>query len=344
MRNDKRLKKKNVIALDIGTKTTKIAVGKFNSGKISTKKLMTLDMPDACVSNGRITNHNKLALILKDFIKKEGIKEKYVIVNIKSSSIINRELTIPFNDNPKELEQVIQYEMKQFTAIHMEEYMTQHQVIDVFYEDKVKMNRVLVTSIKKEIVEGYLKLIKEMGLKPYVMDVHFNAIRKFFETHDEVNAEAKTIAVVDFGFDGTDVTILENGKYRMSRTIDRGYNTLEKLFKNELEIDFTEKAIEDLFAAEDVELKSVVEGFLDYTVSEIDDIIRYHISRDSKNRVDHIFITGDMIRVTPIIKYIEERIGLSPFKMDSSEKITMGFKDEINLPMYINVLGSLVRK
>ncbi len=306
--------------------------------------MISFDTPTSSVSNGRLTDINALVKLFKDVLKEENIKEKYAIVNVKSSTIINRELIVPYNDNEKELDQIIKYELSQFSAITMEDYIPQYQILDEFFDDRVKMIRILVTSLEREIVEGYMNLIKQIGLRPYVFDVHFNTISKFFEVYDKDTNQDMTVAVVDIGFDGTDVAILQNGKYRMSKTMDYGSNTLERVFKDDLELEYNEKNIEYLFTKGGDAQRKLVEDALAYLITEIQGIIRYYISRDSKNKVDNIFITGGIGSLKPLVEYISNQIGFEPYEFKILERVLVGYDGGYDIPTYINVLGALVRR
>jgi len=344
MKNDKRIRKKNVIAFDIGTTVTKIAIGKHNNKKLIVKRVLSFDTPASSISNGRISDINALVKFLKGVLLDEKIKEKYAIVNIKSSSIINRELIVPYNENKEELNKMIQYELSQFSTISMENYIPQYQILDEFFDEKVKMVRVLVSSLERNIVEDYLSLIRQVGLKPYVFDVHFNAISKFFDVYNSEADREMTVAVIDIGFDGTDVAIIQDGKYRMSKTMDYGSNTLERVFKDDLKLDYNARNIEYLFTKGGETQRKLVEDTLGYMITEIQEILRYHISRDSKNKVDNIFITGGIGSIKPLVDYIADQVGFELYEFKVLDRVLIGYNGGYDIPAYVNVLGSLVRR
>jgi type IV pilus assembly protein PilM len=226
----------------------------------------------------------------------------------------------------------------------MEDYITQYQIISEFFEEKTKMIRVLVTSLERRVVEAYLDLIKNVGLKPYVLDIHFNTISKFFDIYDKDANEDMTVAVVDIGYDGTDVTILQNGKYCMSRTIDHGSNTLVNLFEKELNLEFNEQHVEFVLNKGDENQKKLVRSTVDFMIDEISDIIRYHISRDSRNKVDNVFITGGISSMKSLVAHIVEQIGIELYEFEILDRVLVGYDGSYDIPSYINVLGSLVRR
>ena len=99
MKNDKKIKKKTLVAFDIGTSYIKIVVGKSTGQKINVKQTITIDTPDLCVSNGRIRDVEILREELKKVVVKYKLKNNYAVITIKSSGIINREMNLPYNED-----------------------------------------------------------------------------------------------------------------------------------------------------------------------------------------------------------------------------------------------------
>lgn len=344
MKNDKKIKKKPLVTLDIGTNNIKVAVGRYANNKINIKKVVQFETPENVISNGRITDTLRLSEAIKEGLKTHNIKEKYAVVNINSSSIINRELSIPYNDDPAAIEKIVMYEMKQLTAIKVELYITQYQIIEEYFDEKVKYLKILVTSIEKEMVERYLKMVKDVGLKPCVLDVHFNTICKFFQMYDQDLKEDKTIAIIDIGYNSTDVTLIKDGNFKMSKTLDQGSNLLEALFRTEFKLDFDENNANALFSKGQSEYQDRIKSVINPLIDEINDIIRYHISRDSQNNVDNIFVTGGLANISEIVKYIEDSIGFTVYEFKILDKILVGYDGKYEIPEYINVLGALIRR
>lgn len=345
MKNDKKIRKKQLIALDIGTTSIKIAIGRFTNNKIQVKKLVTLKTPDSAVSNGRIREYEKLLEALRDGMKDHGIKGQYAVVNVKSSSIINRELTLPFNEDKDALDRIVHYEMKQFLAIKLDLYVTQYQIIDEFYEDKSKMVKVMVTAIEKDIVESYLKLIKDLGMKPYVFDVHFNTIGKVFWLYGEsVEFTEQSIAVVDIGYNSTDVTIVVDGQFKMNRTVDAGINILEHMLVEEFNIHLHDHHSDKLFNPNLPQIEERVRATLDELVEEINNVIRFYISRDSANNVHEIYFTGGLARYEDVMDYLSDALQVRRFKFRSLSKMIQGLEEDDDFKSFIALVGALIRR
>lgn len=346
MRKDKRLRKKQLIVLDIGTNTTKVVVGKHSNSMLDIKEIFTITTPHNCLSNGQITDFEKLFNSLSEGLKEKNVKKGYVVVNFKSSYIINRELVLPsVPDN--ELESMVKYEILQYLPTTAKEYAIQFKVLEDVYVNEVKNTAVNVTAIDKSIVEGYLALVTDLGLKPYVLDVHFNTLSKFFgltkdvDMHNTVN---KTVAVIDLGYNSTDVSIFVNGNFQMNRTIDDGSKELEGMLKNEFKIDLDNSILVSGEKTDTGELlKDRVEEILDPLIGEIRSVLKFYISRDIDNSIDHIYITGGIANVEGLDKYLEEVVTIPVYTIENIEKVVKGIESKEDLSMYINAFGALIR-
>jgi len=126
--------------------------------------------------------------------------------------------------------------------------------------------------------------------------------------------------------------------------MDYGSNTLERVFKDDLKLDYNARNIEYLFTKGGETQRKLVEDTLGYMITGIQEILRYHISRDSKNKVDNIFITGGIGSIKPLVDYIADQIGFELYEFKVLDRVLVGFNGGYNIPPYINVLGSLVRR
>jgi len=344
MKNDKRIRKKVVVAFDIGTSHIKITVGKFSNNKITLKHMMTIATPEKCVANGRIRDIEVLTQTLKEVVTEYNLKKKFAIVTFKSSGIINREMTLPYNEDKNSVDNIVEFEMKQLMTINLDDYITQYQVVEEYFQEKVKYMRIVVSAIEKDIVEAYYNLLKEIHLKPYVLDVHFNSFNKFIKLYnDKVSKLNETIAVVDVGYNSTDISIISGGSFKMSRTLNIGSNVLEHMLQEEFDASFDKDQMRRLLIRKAEEVKSRINDVLTPLADEVSNVIRYYTSRDSRNEVQGIYVTGSIVN-QPEVKYIlEERLDLPTCNFDNLEKLIVSSDKIDDTSSYYAVLGAMVR-
>jgi len=344
MKNDKRLKKKILVTLDIGTSNIKVVVGKRQGGKLLIKEMITVQTPEKSLSNGFFRDMSAVKDTLDRIVKEHKLKGNYAVVTIKSSGIINRELSLPYNEDESALDRIIHYEMKQSLSIKLDDYVTQFQVIDEYFDEKVKMMKVLVTSVNRELVDTYFNLLKSVHLKPYALDVHFNSINKFFKLyHDHIYQMDNTVAVIDIGYNSSDISIVSGGVFKMSRTIMLGSNVMEHMLKDEFNVDFDNGMIKRLVIKNGEMFEQRINDVLTPLVDEISNVIRYHISRDSHNAVDNIYITGGIINQPEVKEILEERMGLPTCEFNDLDKMITNTTLNNDISSYFPVLGAMVR-
>ncbi|MBI9014336.1 MAG: pilus assembly protein PilM [Clostridiales bacterium] len=344
MKNDRKIKKKTLVALDIGTSHIKIALGRYTNKKLIIKKTITIDTPDKCISNGRIRDVEVLTKVLGKTLHEHNIKNVYAVITIKSSGIINREMILPYNENEKEVDKIVFFEMKQFLTIKLDEYVTQYQIIEDYYDDKTRFMKIMVTTLEKDVVESYYKLLKAVHLKPYALDIHFNTINKFFKLYnDHVSKLNDTIAVIDVGYNSTDISIVSGGSFKMSRTLMIGSNVLEHMLQEEFNSSFDKDEMRRLLIKKAEEVKVRMNDVLTPLADEVSNVIRYYISRDIKNEVKKIYITGGIVN-QPEIKYIlEERLDLPTCSFDNLDRLIVSSDKIDDTSSFYAVLGAMVR-
>jgi len=344
MKNDKKIKKKVLVAFDIGTSHIKMTVGRFGNNKLHLKHMITLGTPEKCVANGRIRDVEALTETLKEVVTEYNLKNKYAIVTFKSSGIINREMTLPYNEDKGSVDHIVDFEMKQLMTINLDDYVTQYQIVEEYFEEKVKYMRIMVSAIEKDIVESYYNLLKELHLKPYVLDVHFNSFNKFIKLYnDQVSKLNTTIAIVDVGYNSTDISIISGSGFKMSRTLNIGSNVLEHMLEEEFDASFDKDQMRRLLIRRAEEVKSRINDVLTPLADEVSNVIRYYTSRDSRNEVQKIYVTGSIVN-QPEVKYIlEERLDLPTCSFDNLDRLIVSSDKIDDTSSYFAVLGAMVR-
>ena len=87
--------------------------------------------------------------------------------------------------------------------------------------DETNKMDVLLVAARNEFLKSYLDIIQDAGLKPVVVDTDAFAILNSYEINYEVDPERVT-ALVNIGYDITNVTFLKDGKYHSTRDISSG--------------------------------------------------------------------------------------------------------------------------
>ncbi|WP_069649462.1 type IV pilus assembly protein PilM [Caloranaerobacter ferrireducens] len=349
---------KEVISMDIGTRYIKIAIGKEKNGSIIIKNAFKLDTPTNSIKDGNILDLNSIKSLISKKILEEKVKAKRVIVTVQSSSIIKRELVLP-KVKEEELNSIVNIEIEQYLPIMLSDYLIDYKVLEEFEEDNVKKVRILVVIAPKALVERYLKLIKELNLKPYVLDVNSNVISKLFSSDMLINSENysfdKTVAVIDLGNEQINVNIISRGILSFSRLINNGGRELDINIANSFNLNLIEaekRKIEtiDLFENEiDMTstqvLNNVARNTIDIWIEEIDKIFNYYTSRSLGNKIDCIYLYGGSSNIKGIEDYFAKKLNIITKKI--SDVGLVNVNNEINdkeISIFLNSVSAIIRR
>ena len=171
-------KKIKVISFDIGSYFIKAVVGTYYKDNLTIENYYKIKTPIDSVVDGEIKKEKILANKLKSFLKENNIKVKYGTCTTNSSLIINREVIIPKVEED-ELETVVRYEIQQYLPINLDDYIIQVKIInEIFSDEGIKLN-IRAIAYPNKLVIKYYNLLKEIDLKPHVLDVNYNSVNKF---------------------------------------------------------------------------------------------------------------------------------------------------------------------
>ncbi len=345
-------KPRNVVAFEIGSKHIKIVEGKYSKDKLSIYKMGQVETPMASIEDGAIIDERALVNTLQVAINQLGIKSKDAVVTSNSSSIIDREIIIPAVDE-SEMESVIKYEIQQYLPINLDEYIVEYVVIDKLVDSEGPKLKVNVISYPKDIVNGYYKLIKSLGLNPYVLDVTYNSLKKIVNHTGMIKngGQTGTVAFVDMGATSINVTIFKRGQLDFTRIIKSGGETIDQALSSRLDMSIksTESMKMDkgnlLDIQDDDEVNVIIKETVDEMIGELEQILQFASNKNGEN-VDEVVIYGGASKLRGLDVYMQRKLLKSIKRVFTLERIDMSTSAMPKEPIgeYLNAIGAVIRQ
>lgn len=342
-------KKRKVIAFDMGSTTIKIVEAMYYKNQLTIYKYIKVPAPKDGIIDGEIKKEEELCSKLKRTLKKNNFNGKYGVCTTNSTLIINREIQIPKVEE-EEIETVIRYEIQQYLPINLDDYILQSTFLGEEEVNGMEKLNIRVIAYPEKIAKGYYNFLMKLELKPYALDVNYNAVNKFINAaarNDEIENETKdTVAFVDFGASFIDVNIYKDGHVHFTRIIKAGGNDIDEiLMKNngfnteELE-EFKDKNI-DLF--DEIDSTNIrVREIVDEWMEKIEKIIQFYKNKNPGNDVNNIIIYGGSSKLKGIEAYMTEKFGIRT-QIKGISNIAFRLNDDNDCDEYINALGSVIR-
>ena len=345
-------KPRNVVAFEIGSKHIKIVEGKYSKDKLSIYKMGQVETPMASIEDGAIIDERALVNTLQVAINQLGIKSKDAVVTSNSSSIIDREIIIPAVDE-SEMESVIKYEIQQYLPINLDEYIVEYVVIDKLVDSEGPKLKVNVISYPKDIVNGYYKLIKSLGLNPYVLDVTYNSLKKIVNHTGMIKngGQTGTVAFVDMGATSINVTIFKRGQLDFTRIIKSGGETIDQALSSRLDMSIksTESMKMDkgnlLDIQDDDEVNVIIKETVDEMIGELEQILQFSSNKYGEN-VDEVVIYGGASKLRGLDVYMQRKLLKSIKRVFTLERIDISTSAMPKEPIgeYLNAIGAVIRQ
>lgn len=353
MGKGKNEKPRNVVAFEIGSKYIKIVEGKYSKDKLSVYKMAQVETPMAAIEDGAIIDERALVNVLQVAINQLGIKSKDAIVTSNSSSIIDREIIIPSVDE-SEMESVIKYEIQQYLPINLDEYIVEYIVVDKLVDSEGPKLKVNVISYPKDMVNGYYKLIKSLGLNPYVLDVTYNSLKKIVNHTGIIKNNGQvggTVAFVDMGATSINVTIFKRGQLDFTRVIKSGGETIDQALSSRLDMSIksTESMKIDkgnlLDIQDDDEINTIIKETVDEMIGELEQILQFASNKNGEN-VDEVVIYGGASKLRGLDVYMQRKLLKSIKRVFTLERIDMSTSAMPKEPIgeYLNAIGAVIRQ
>jgi len=343
-------KKRKVIAFDMGSSTIKIVDGMYYKNDLTIDKYIIVPTPKDAIIDGEIKKEEALYGKLSQILKENGIKAKDAICTTNSTLIINREILIPKVEE-EEMDTVVRYEIQQYLPINLDDYILQVTILNEEEIGGVGKLNVRVIAYPEKIARGYYNLLLKLNLKPYALDVNYNAVNKFINfmgINSEFEYKSKDlVAFIDMGASFIDVNIYKDGNLDFTRIIKDCGNDIDEMLLQRSGVKASEVEdfkIKNINLREELDLVNIaVKEVVDDWIEKIEKIIQFYKNKNMGNEVNNIIIFGGSSKINGMEEYMTEKLGIKT-KINGITKIAFKSKDD-GKPVddFINAIGSVIR-
>lgn len=237
---------KPLVALDIGGHTVKVAQLKKARKGYELLNFGMIPLPPDSVVDGEVENPAALAEAIRRLIKSEKIKSKEAVIGISGQSVIIKKISVPLMTE-EELNEMIREEAEQYIPFDIDEVNLDFAIVRAEGEipaekgaqNEEKQMDVIIVAVRKEVIQAYLDVFKEVGMKVKVVDLAVFALNNVFEMNYGMESDG-AVALVNIGGSMTNVSILENGITAYTRDINVGGSTISEEIQKNLSIGFSE--------------------------------------------------------------------------------------------------------
>jgi type IV pilus assembly protein PilM len=210
---------RRVLGLDIGSSSIKWLV--FGTGKRPAMfGLGTVKTPEGAISDGCIIDRRALTDEIRKIapIQRPGLSKAYI--TLSGTGILVRTVCLP-SMKAAQLHNAVGYQAEQLIYNSAKGYITDYSIIGPTGRQCQSGITVLIAAAPSEVVDEYVRLIEDLGMKLAVVDLHGNSAGRFLiATYPELYDSC--FSIVDLGASSAVVTITEKGRPMLIRTVGYG--------------------------------------------------------------------------------------------------------------------------
>jgi type IV pilus assembly protein PilM len=172
---------------------------------------------------------------------------------------------------------------------------------------------VLLVAARNEFLTSYLDVVQDAGLKPVLVDTDAFAILNSYEINYDIDPERVT-ALVNIGYDVTNITFVKGGKYHSTRDVSAGarmiYDTIQREFR--LNQELTAKAIRgEMESSIDQDmLRATIVSSVEEMMSGIEVAFSYFKSLAKVNTIDWIILSGGAALIPYLPEFIQSKLNV----------------------------------
>lgn len=361
---------KKVLSIEIGQQVTKAVVIDFLKKNPHVYNAFSFDTPEGVMEDGYVKDKDRMAQLLREQMKDNGVKEKEVVFSIASSKIASREVTVPYVPE-KNLDNLINATAQDYFPVNMDEYTLAYNVLETVKEKDKKSLKLLLLAAPDSLIQNYYSLADLMGVRVESIDYYGNGSMQVLQKH----IGSGYSVCVQIGSLNTMVSVLKENQQIMQRTIPYGTNTIietmlahpalecrdetdamEMLCRENVvysTLDYEDETVRGTRISEDQwkrsgqsrEARKAVTDAVGGILLSVIRVVDYFDSRYPDCQLGYIYITGMGVKIRGLDTLFEREMDLPVRKLEKLTNITFsrGFARSLqDQTEYIAAIGAAI--
>ncbi len=314
------MSKKEIIGIDIGSSSVKLVQLKEQRGTYVLKNVGMLPLPAEAIVDNALMDTSSIVETIRSLAKSLGVK-----CSISGNAVIIRKISLPTMSS-EELEDQIQWEAEQYIPFDINDVFLDFQVLGPDQMDPSKMQVLLVAS-KKDIINDYVAVFSEAGLRLVVVDVDSFAVQNAFETNYSPG-EDEIVALINIGASIMNLNIVRGGLSLFTRDVQMGGNSYTEELQKQAGIssEDAERLKVSGGYAEQPKLKDIIARINDTLAQEMRRSLDFYISSAGDERVSKVYLSGGCAKIGKLVETVNQKLGVPVEILDPFRKLKVNEK------------------
>ena len=315
------------IGLDIGSHAVKICELEETGQGYRLVALGSALLPPDSLEDGALQDPAAVGKVITSLVNNLKIKNKKVAISISGYSVIVKKINLAVMTE-EELEKHIESEAEQYIPFDIEDVYLDFQDLKTNTASEARTDVMLVAA-KRDVVDGYLNMLRAAGLQPVVVDVDAFALENAFEANFGL---ADNVALVDIGASKMNINIISHGASILARDVVLGSRQLTEQIENLFGVGFEEaealKTGEIVAQEKRAELETLFANTCGQWVTEVKRAIDFYYSNHPDETISKIVLSGGGAKIQGLTEFFEKETDIpveifNPFKQAAVDSRTI---------------------
>lgn len=306
-------KRPPLVGIDISASSVKVLELAKNGDSYRVERFAAEPVPQNAIVEHAITEVEQVAEVVQRAVKRSGTKLKNAAVAVASTHVITKVIKIPKGLGENELHTQVEMEAEHYVPYPLDEVNLDYQVIPSI-DDESEEDELLMAACRKEIIDDYISVLEDAGMKPQVVDIETYAMENacsLITEHMPGGGLEKTIAVLDIGSTTTNINVLHNNQSVYTRDHAFGGRQLTEEIQRRYGLSFEEAGLaKKQGGLPDNYQTDVLRPFMEALCQEGMRALQFFYSSTNFNSVDQILLAGGCAQIAGIDELVAARIGV----------------------------------
>ena len=296
------------VGLDIGNHSLKLVKLRHAKTGLFLEATGIKELPPGTIDGSEIKNRTALIDSLTTLINQCDPRIVEVVINMTGHGIISDKFTFKI-DPGENAEELILWEAGQRSPFDVDDITLDYKILH--RNTQTNEFEVMIVAAKNQIMQSYIDLLYDAGLKPVVVDADAFAIANCYGFESGDDPSRGCVALLNIGHDLTTLAFINDGVYHSMRSISTAGVFFSKTLQRNLGVD-SETAAAILKGRPEPSLDStMVTQAVEYAAEElaaaVDLAFSYFKSSAKRESIDKIVLSGGGAYFPGIVSFLEKR-------------------------------------
>ncbi|OGU06254.1 MAG: pilus assembly protein PilM [Geobacteraceae bacterium GWC2_58_44] len=319
-------KKKDIVGVDIGSSAVKLVQLRELKGGYQLQNIGILPLPAEAIVDNTLMDSSSIVETVKTLLGSLNVKAKEAVCSISGNSVIIRKISLPMMP-VEELEDQIHWEAEQYIPFDINDVNVDFEILSPDEQDPSKMNVLLVAS-KKDIINDYLAVFAEAGLKLVVVDVDSFAVQNAYETNYPAESN-DVVALVNIGASIINLNIVRGGFSLFTRDVQMGGNLYTEEIQKQFSLNSEEAELKKVTAAgsDDLRLRDVLQRVNETIANEMRRSLDFYNSTAGEERISKVYLSGGAAKTALLMEAVQQRLALPVEMLNPFQRVVVNEKE-----------------